>query len=873
MVVRSIGPRRRTLSTHLRLLRRRRFPLINYHYRRVALAAPSISFPTLGTLSPQPYLDRVMKLVQCFDPKEKNIHLIYKAFRLAWEKHGGVERKNKLYPYIEHSLQVAELVKSVNGSVEGVAAALLHDTQEDTDITKGNLIERFGLKIAEMVDAVSKFESDLGSIELDSEELKVETIKKLIRYVVEQNNLSAIKIKLADRLVNSRDFETLFRENPENAKIKAEETLYVYVRLAKFLGMWSWSRELEDLAFEYVNPDAYRDIEQARSRIIEETGEKMTAFASVLRSKLLVTWISVPKVKMEERKIYEIYQRMQRWNIDLKGLDPTDIYRVNIIVAKEEDCFVMLGRLGKYYPPMQVGKEGTRWAFRDYISEPHPNGHRLLHVYAKKIPGPKTLLFQIRDEEMWKQYQFGIMADVEEKKIDLVEILGFLNSILLDLTKRDVNKLADVYRSLLREGARMPVYTPAGEVKYIPIGSTALDFVWHIHEELLLHLQSITINGKSASIFDRIPYRAAVKVFADTNVAPTPTLEWHDHAVSPHTQSALRSYYAVRDLGIIIADAKRKLQEEIDLAKYFIPIENLLDSAIFRRYLSALNIDVQQLLFEVGTARRNALEVTGSIREIYLKENLKAKGGPWEFTSNEFTVPQNLTTLVHKIYDNFNDLIDLDQVSANEEQVLLALLNNVLHCTDLYDRHKEGFSDHILPDDMLQLIDITRDYRGQAFDGFSFGMQNNIVHLNRLVLEHAYPQLCLAKPPGWMSIPYFIALNMLNRKGLINELTRGLRELGFNLYSFPLTEIEGKRITVVFAPEVYGEYTAVDQRVVGGGMLGQIQRIQIRTFAREFAGPHGNSQVLTLDEVIKHAEGQLEDLRYLKQWLTRSPEE
>ncbi len=861
MVVRTTGPRRSTLSTHLRLLRRRRPPYINHHYKRLAMSASSITFPTLGTLSPQPYLDRVMKIIERFSPKDKDVHLIYKAFRLAWEKHGGVERKNILYPYIEHSLQVAELVASVNGTAKEVAGSLLHDTQEDTDVEKTRIANEFGEEIAEMVDAVSKFESD---IELDGEQLKVETIKKLIQYVVKQGNLSAVKIKLADRLVNARDFETLFKEDQEKTKKKAEETLYVYARLAKSLGIWNWSRELEDLAFEYINPKDFKAIKQRRGEIIAAKRSKIHEFASKLVLRLMAPWIRLPKVKVEERRVYEIYQRMQRWNIKLEDLDQTDIFRVNIIVAKEEDCYVMLGRLGKFYPPMQAGNEGTRWAFRDYVAEAHPNGHRLLHVYSKGIPELGTLLFQIRDQEMWQQYQFGVIAGVKQKGIELEEILGFLQLLLLDLKKRNVSEMTEVYRSLFREGARMPVYTPQGDVKYISIGSTPLDFAFVIHEELLLCLKAARINGKPAGIFDAIPYGATVRIITDKEARPQ--LDWHDHAVDPDAQAALRQYFASRDPGVIIADAKRELQKELDKGKYFIPVDRLLDSGLFYRYLSSLNITKDDLLVEIGTARRKAEQVIADIREIYFREEVKAKGGPWEFSPDEFKAGplRDINVLIERIKEDFADLLDLQ-----EEPI--QVLNNVLHRADLYDLYKDKFSKHrILPEDMLQLIEITQEYRGESFGLLSVAMQHKIVQLNRLVLEHAYPHLCPVKPPGWIPIPYFIAINMFDRKGLISDLSRGLTDLGFNLYSSPVTEIEGKRITIVFAPEIFGEYASKEQqRVIGGGTVGQMQRIQLREFARVFAGKEGTFRILTIDEVIKYAEQQLDDLRYLRVSLTR----
>ncbi|MFA6431497.1 MAG: HD domain-containing protein, partial [Candidatus Margulisiibacteriota bacterium] len=324
----------------------------------------SRNFMTGNIVIFQPYHDQTFIRLENLQKgyNENEGLLVRKAFDLAWRGHLGVFREDSL-PYIEHVLAVAEIVKERGLGAEEVAAALCHDLIEDSRIgnekvTKAYLARRLGERVAFLVDGVS----ELGKGEADSEGLspsKVDISRKFVSYG--NADLAVIVIKLADRLHNMRTLASM----PKIKQMKkALETLGGYVPLADALGMWEIKRELEDLSFYYIDEPQYHGISAKRSQIDEATRSDIVALAE----KLAVDE-KKPKIVVEKRGVYEIYDRMKRRGLSLEDLSASDIWRINLVVEDYDAAFSILGRIQLKYPRAQ----GATGEFHNYYAIPLPN--------------------------------------------------------------------------------------------------------------------------------------------------------------------------------------------------------------------------------------------------------------------------------------------------------------------------------------------------------------------------------------------------------------------------------------------------------------------------------------------------------------------
>ncbi len=490
-------------------------------------------------LSPKELYTDLISRVQKYHPSD-DISLIEKAYHIAANAHKDQVRKSG-EPYIIHPLYVAIILADLEMDKETIAAGLLHDVVEDTIMTIDEIKEQFGGDVALLVDGVTKLQQLQLSGESqertsDKVELQAENLRKM--FLAMAKDIRVILIKLADRLHNMR---TLKHMPPEKQQRIARETLDIYSPIAQRLGISKIKVELDDLSLKYLQPDVYYDLvekiaarkserEQYIEKIVEEVGEH-------IRNAGIKAQID-GRVK----HFFSIYKKMKNQN---KTIDQIyDLFAVRIIVDTVKDCYAALGVIHEMYKPIP-GR------FKDYIAMPKANMYQSLHTTLIGSTG-QPFEIQIRTFEMHKAAEYGIAAHwkyketsdgkkvetrEEEKLVWLRQILEWQkdmsdNKEFLNLLKSDLDLFSDsVY-----------CFTPTGEVKNLPTGSTPVDFAYSIHSAVGNKMVGARVNGKLVTIDYQINNGDRVEVITSQN-SKGPSRDWLKIAKSTQAKNKINQWF------------------------------------------------------------------------------------------------------------------------------------------------------------------------------------------------------------------------------------------------------------------------------------------------------------------------------------------
>ena len=462
-----------------------------------------------------------------------DLSMIEKAYQLADNAHKDQKRKSG-EPYIIHPLCVAIILADLEMDKETIAAGLLHDVVEDTVYTEEQLAELFGKEVALLVDGVTKLTQLSWSA--DKVEMQAENLRKM--FLAMAKDIRVIIIKLADRLHNMR---TLQYMRPEKQKEKARETIEIYSPLADRLGISKIKIELDDLALRYLEPNVYKELE-----------EKI-ALTSEARQKFIDDIIAEIKTHMENAEImcevngrvkhfFSIYKKMLNQH---KTLDQIyDIFAVRIIVDSVKDCYAALGVIHEMYKPIP-GR------FKDYIAMPKPNMYQSLHTTLIGTNG-QPFEIQIRTFEMHRTAEYGIAAHWKYKESgsgqvaagDEAKKLSWLRQILewqqdmsdnkefLNAIKSDLDMFSDsVY-----------CFTPTGDVKALPSGSTPIDFAYSIHTAVGNKMVGARVNGKLVNIDYVIQNGDRIEVMTSQN-SKGPSRDWLSIVKSTQARNKINQWF------------------------------------------------------------------------------------------------------------------------------------------------------------------------------------------------------------------------------------------------------------------------------------------------------------------------------------------
>lgn len=438
--------------------------------------------------------------------------LIQRAYKVAETAHQDQLRASG-EPYIVHCLGVAKTLIDMHVPPKGIAAGLLHDTVEDTDLNIEDLAKDFGEDVAKLVDAVTKLTSlprvSRGGVLADeinepepeeetpadkqkdaSTSLASESLRKT--FLAMADDPLVVLIKLADRLHNMRTLRFL---SPVKQKRIARETMDIFAPLASRLGIWQMKWELEDLSFRYLNNEKYLEIAEKLTERRSDREKQLATITERLHAVMEQAGIKDPFVSGRPKHIYSIYRKMIRKGVPFE--DVHDIRGVRIIVPKKADCYVALGNIHAQWRPIPG-------SFDDYIAAPKENFYRSLHT-AVVFDDGRTLEVQIRTQEMHQSSEYGIAAhwrykegeahdpDFERRIMYLRQLMEWRQDV--DDAQEFVDGMkSDVFRD------RVYAFTPQGDIIDLPQGSTPIDFAYHVHTEVGNRCRGAKVGGKLVSL-------------------------------------------------------------------------------------------------------------------------------------------------------------------------------------------------------------------------------------------------------------------------------------------------------------------------------------------------------------------------------------
>ena len=469
------------------------------------------------------------------------------AYRLAEKAHGGQQRQSG-EPYISHPLAVAEILVGLGMDSDCICAALLHDVVEDTDITLEVLQKKFGHDVALMVDGVTKIKKLSFA---SKEDKQSENIRKMLLAMSE--DIRVIIIKLADRLHNIR---TLQFKSPEKQRLIALETMEIYAPIAHRLGIRGIKEELEDRSLFYLDPVGYHEIEEQlelkkadREQFIEEIKARI--------ARRLKDFGVEPHIEGRVKSIYGIYRKVYMMGKSFEEL--YDIYAVRIIVNTVIECYNILGIIHDLFQPIPN-------RFKDYISTPKPNMYQSLHTTVIDKEGIPFEI-QIRTWDMHYTAEFGIAAHWKYKagiqgKDRLEERLAWVRQIIEN--QQEAEGAEDIVKNIKTDLAvdDVFVFTPKGDVKCLPAGSTIVDFAYAIHTAVGNRMVGAKVDGRMVPLDYQVKTGQIVEILTSKSDG-APNRNWLSIAKTSEARNKIRAWFKKERKEENIAEGKAEFEREL----------------------------------------------------------------------------------------------------------------------------------------------------------------------------------------------------------------------------------------------------------------------------------------------------------------------
>ncbi len=513
---------------------------------------------------PKKLYDRLIKRVQKYHPSA-DISMIEKAFKIADEAHQGQCRKSG-EAYIIHPLWVAMILADLELDKETIVAGILHDVVEDTVVSVEEIEQIFGAEVALLVDGVTK----LGQLSYSTDKLEVQAENLRKMFLAMAKDIRVILIKLADRLHNMRTLEFMC---PEKQIEKAKETLDIYAPIAQRLGISKIKTELDDLSLKYSQPEVFYDLVRQINERKTEREEFVAMIVKEVSAHMDNAHIKC-EVKGRVKHFFSIYKKMVNQN---KTVDEIyDLFAVRIIVDSVKDCYAALGVIHEMYTPIP-GR------FKDYIAMPKPNMYQSLHTTLMSSVG-QPFEIQIRTEEMHKTAEYGIAAHWKYKESNdgqksvaaqEEEKLSWLRQILewqQDTDNREFLSLLKGGLDLFAEDVYC--FTPNGDVKNLPNGSTPVDFAYAIHSAVGNKMVGARVNGKLVNIDYKIQNGDRIEILTSQN-SKGPSRDWLNIVKSTQARNKINQWFKkelkeeniIRGKELLAAYCKTKALVLSDLTK------------------------------------------------------------------------------------------------------------------------------------------------------------------------------------------------------------------------------------------------------------------------------------------------------------------
>ena len=470
-------------------------------------------------------------LAQCRDHLPAvDADMIRRAFRLSYWAHRNDWRESG-EKYVSHPLRVASIVaRDIGLDDTSVAAALLHDVVEDTELSLGLIEDEFGATMANIIDGLTKIEGVFTSQKLG----QAENVRKLMLSMA--TDLRVILVKFADRLHNMRTIEALPRKKQLR---KASETLNLFAPLAHRFGLFPIKSELEDLCFEILDPEAYAHIVERLEDMAEERDAYIAEFIDPLAEHLEEEGFTFT-IKGRVKNVYSIHRKMERKN---KPIDEIyDIFAIRVILQSDgpkgkEDCWRVYSLVTDLYKPLPE-------RFRDFISVPKSNGYQSLHTTVFG-PGGRRVEVQIRTQEMHEVAERGVAAHWKYKEgtenvdEEMERFLEWVRDLLENPEPEEATEFVKEFRLNLYD-EEIYVFTPEGDLLTLPQGATPVDFAFKVHTEVGMQCIGAKVNGKMVPLSQELTSGDQVEIITSEKQSPSP--DWINFVVTHKARSRIRKW-------------------------------------------------------------------------------------------------------------------------------------------------------------------------------------------------------------------------------------------------------------------------------------------------------------------------------------------
>jgi guanosine-3',5'-bis(diphosphate) 3'-pyrophosphohydrolase len=720
-----------------------------------------------ASIAPAPSMERsdldarfehLIETVKANRPAD-DLDLIRSAWSFSIQKHQG-QRRASGEAYIGHPLEVAQVLAELKMDATAIAAGLLHDAVEDTDVTATEIARRFGEQVAHIVEGVTKLDKIKFA---NREDHQAENIRKMLLAMV--TDLRVVIIKLADRLHNMRTLEHL---NPEKQRRIARETLDVYAPLAHRLGMGKLRGELEDLAFRYIDPFTYTQLSSEVESLRGEGEAFLHRIVNTLETRLKEVGVTA-RVESRIKRLFSIQQKLVAHNIPVEQV--YDLFAVRVITETESDCYAVLGLLHSIWRPVP-GR------FKDFIAMPRPNLYQSLHT-TLIAEGGHQFEVQIRTEDMHRVAEEGIAAHWKYKATDNVSAkdeqrLAWVRQLMeWQREMTDPNEFMSTLRIDLYP-EEVYTFTPKGKVIVLPKDASPIDFAYAIHTDVGHATIGAKVNGRIVPLRTRLRNGDIVEV--TTQAGHSPSRDWLSFTKSSRARNKIKHWLNENQRARAVEIGNKLLQREA--RKYKLSLDKF-KNADYERVSTEYSLgSVEDLLAGIGFGKYSARQVLNKLEP--------GSTLPAEATTNEPGTPGNtlshMSEAVKRVF--FGKGSDTLQVEGQDD----LLVYRARCCNPIRGEEIIGY--------------VTRG-KGVAVHARSCPNVQNLLYEADRRIDVAWAETPSASPNSPKPTTYPVKLVILvdDRSGLLKEFAAIISEDGTNIKSVETRPADDEAVYVDFVIE------------------------------------------------------------------------
>ena len=720
------------------------------------LAPAAAKHPSIESSNLDARFEHLIETVKANRPAD-DLDLIRSAWAFSIQKHEG-QRRASGEAYIGHPLEVAQVLAELKMDATAIAAGLLHDAVEDTDVTATEIARRFGEQVAHIVEGVTKLDKIKFA---NREDHQAENIRKMLLAMV--TDLRVVIIKLADRLHNMRTLEHL---NPEKQRRIARETLDVYAPLAHRLGMGKLRGELEDLAFRYIDPFTYTQLSSEVESLRGEGEAFLQRIVATLEARLNEVGVSA-RVESRIKRLFSIQQKLVAHNIPVEQV--YDLFAVRVITETESDCYAVLGLLHSIWRPVP-GR------FKDFIAMPRPNLYQSLHT-TLIAEGGHQFEVQIRTEDMHRVAEEGIAAHWKYKATDNVSAkdeqrLAWVRQLMeWQREMTDPNEFMSTLRIDLYP-EEVYTFTPKGKVIVLPKDASPIDFAYAIHTDVGHATIGAKVNGRIVPLRTRLRNGDIVEV--TTQAGHSPSRDWLSFTKSSRARNKIKHWLNENQRARAVEIGNKLLQREA--RKYKLSLDKF-KNADFERIAAEYSLGtVEDLLAGIGFGKYSARQVLNKLEP--------GSTLPAETATSEPGTPGNtlshMSEAVKRVF--FGKGSDSLQVEGQDD----LLVYRARCCNPIRGEEIIGY--------------VTRG-KGVAVHARSCPNVQNLLYEADRRIDVAWAESSSSSSPKPTTYPVKLVILVDDRSGLLKEFAAIISEDGTNIKSVETRPADDEAVYVDFVIE------------------------------------------------------------------------